>query len=116
MIVRQVAPGVTVGAVVLPDGAPGALRQIRTPLVPGIGLEQVILCPPSRLVQPTAFSGHEPARSSATVPLPAPSKRPRSGARPQCRRQDRGVQTRIAGSVATGVIPEAPQIPEFIHT
>ena len=42
MIVREEAPRVTVVAVVLPNRAPGPLRQVGTPLIPGIRGEKVI--------------------------------------------------------------------------
>jgi hypothetical protein len=34
MIVREIAPGVAILAVILADGAPGALRQERAPTIP----------------------------------------------------------------------------------
>src|SRR5437773_7065726 len=47
-IVRKVIPGVAVGAVILADGAPCALGEIRAPALP-------VRRAPSRLVEATAF-------------------------------------------------------------
>jgi hypothetical protein len=45
LLVRERGPRVAVGAVVLADGAPGALAQVRTP------------APPRGIVAPVAFRG-----------------------------------------------------------
>ena len=49
VLVREEAPGVAVGAVVLAHRSPGALGQVRAPLVPGAGLLQAGLRPPDGL-------------------------------------------------------------------
>ena len=43
VVVREVGPGVAVGAVVLADRAPGALAQVRTPQVPRAGGVEALL-------------------------------------------------------------------------
>jgi hypothetical protein len=57
MIMRKETPGITVVAVVLPYGAPGPLGEIRAPLVPNIGLEQIVLRPSSGLSEPGMLGG-----------------------------------------------------------
>ena len=52
MIMWKETPGITAIAVVLAYGAPGALRQIRAPLVPGVCFEESVLGPPSGLSEP----------------------------------------------------------------
>src|SRR3954447_5667588 len=52
MIMRKEVPGVAVIAVVLAYGAPGPLREVGTPLVPGIGLEQIVLRASRALSEP----------------------------------------------------------------
>src|SRR4029453_9566693 len=49
VVVREVGPGVAVGAVVLPHRAPLALAHVRTPQVPVAGLAQPLLQPPEPL-------------------------------------------------------------------
>src|SRR5262249_13706504 len=51
LLVRQVAPGVAAGAVVLADGAPLPLAEVRPPLLPGPAAEAVLL-------QALLFRGH----------------------------------------------------------
>ena len=46
MVMRQVAPGLTVRAVVLADRAPLALAHVRPPQVPVAGLAETVLEPP----------------------------------------------------------------------
>src|SRR5439155_9064440 len=50
MIVRKVGPGVAVGAVVLADGAPGALGEVRAPALP-------VLRAKARLLETTPLGG-----------------------------------------------------------
>ncbi len=70
MIMRKILPRVTVVAVVLPNRAPGPLRQVRPPLVPGIRLEQVVL----RRARWPRPAGHA-QRSHPEVPRAASSCR-----------------------------------------
>src|SRR5437867_10162095 len=51
MVVREVFPGCTIGAVVLTHCAPGTLTEIRPPALP-------MLLPPGILIQPMAFSSY----------------------------------------------------------
>src|SRR6188472_4182167 len=57
MIMRKETPGITAVAVVLPHGAPGALGEIRAPLVPRIGLRQIVLRASSGFSEPAMLGG-----------------------------------------------------------
>src|SRR3954447_16869642 len=57
MIMREVAPGVAAVAVVLPDRSPCTLGQVGAPLVPRVGLEEVVLRTPGGLGEPTVLGG-----------------------------------------------------------
>jgi len=57
MIMRKEAPGITIVAVVLSYGAPGTFGEIGPPLIPGIGLEEIVLRPSRRLGQPVMLCG-----------------------------------------------------------
>jgi hypothetical protein len=57
MIMRKETPSITAVAVVLPHGAPGPLGEIRAPLVPGIGLRQIVLRASSGLSEPAMLGG-----------------------------------------------------------
>src|SRR4249919_1785379 len=51
VIMWEEGPGIAVGTVVLAYGAPRTLRKVRAPLIPGVGVEQVVLCATGRLGQ-----------------------------------------------------------------
>ena len=57
VVVGERPPGVPVGGVVLPHGAPGALAEVRPPLVPGVRGEHVGLGAAGRLGQPRVLRG-----------------------------------------------------------
>src|SRR4051794_2761417 len=57
MIMREVAPRVAAVAVVLPNRSPGTLGQVGAPLVPRVGLEEVVLRTPGGLGEPTVLGG-----------------------------------------------------------
>src|SRR5215217_8243448 len=57
MIMRKEAPGITVVAVVLAYGAPSPLGEIGPPLIPRIGLQEIVLRPSRRLSQPVMLCG-----------------------------------------------------------
>jgi hypothetical protein len=57
MIMRKETPGITAVAVVLAYRAPGALGEIRPPLIPRIGLRQIVLRASSGLSQPAMLGG-----------------------------------------------------------
>ena len=80
VIMREVAPGVTVVAVVFAHCPPRALGQVRTPLVPGVRVEQVVLGPPCGVRQ-AGVPAVDVDAVSATVP-PVTRARPRH-ARPE---------------------------------
>src|SRR6185295_4636082 len=52
VVVRERLPGVAALRVVLADGAPGALAQVRAPLVPRVGGEEIVLGAAGRLGEP----------------------------------------------------------------
>ena len=55
LVMRERVPRVAVLAVVLTHGAPGPLGRGGTPLVPGVGVEQVVLRPSGRLSEATVL-------------------------------------------------------------
>src|SRR4029450_9636053 len=57
MIMRKEAPGIAIVAVVLAYGAPGALREVWAPLIPRIGLRQIVLRASSGLSEPAMLGG-----------------------------------------------------------
>ena len=59
VIVWEVVPGVTALGVVLADRSPCALAQVRAPLVPGVGVEEIVLGPAGRLGQARMLRGVE---------------------------------------------------------
>src|SRR5690349_976444 len=54
VVVRQVTPGIPIGAVVLPHGAPLPFAEIRPPQVPVTGLPQAQI-QPAEAVDPLSF-------------------------------------------------------------
>ena len=62
VVVGEEAPGVAARRVVLPDGAPGALAQVRPPLVPRARGEQVVLRPTGGLGEPRVLGGRRSLR------------------------------------------------------
>ena len=62
VIMREVAPRVTVVAIVLADRPPRPFGQVGAPLVPGIRLEQVVLRRPGGLRQSRMLRGHPGGR------------------------------------------------------
>src|SRR5215216_1208043 len=57
MIMRKEAPGITIVAVVLAYGAPGTFGEIGPPLIPGIGLQEIVLRPSSGLSESGMLGG-----------------------------------------------------------
>ena len=57
VVVREVVPGVAALRVVLAHGAPGALAQVRAPLVPGVRGEEVVLGAARRLGEARVLGG-----------------------------------------------------------
>src|SRR3954470_436361 len=87
MVMREVAPRVAAVAVVLPDRSPGPLGQVGAPLVPRVGLEEVVLGTPGGLGEPTVLGGspigaiarhRESLRDLVTSSLIGPPGRPPS--------------------------------------
>ena len=57
VVVRERGPGVAALGVVLADGAPGPLAEIRAPLVPRVRREEVVLGAARRLREPAVLGG-----------------------------------------------------------
>ena len=68
VIVRERVPGIAALGVVLADGAPGALAQIRAPLVPRVRREQIVLGAAGRLGEPSVFGRRRRAGSRHVSP------------------------------------------------
>ena len=82
VVVRERAPRVAVVAVVLAHRAPGTLREVRAPLVPGVGVEQVVLGPSGRLRESAVLGclGLAVALHASSSTAVGPRCQPRSGA------------------------------------
>ena len=82
VVVRERAPRVAVVAVVLAHRAPRALGEVRAPLVPGVGVEQVVLGPSRRLREPAVLGrvGLAVALHASSSTEAGPRGQPRSGA------------------------------------
>ena len=57
VVVRERGPGVAALGVVLADGAPGPLAEVRAPLVPRVRREEVVLGAARRLREPAVLGG-----------------------------------------------------------
>ena len=81
VVVRERAPRVAVVAVVLAHRAPRALGEVRAPLVPGVGVEQVVLGPSRRLREPAVLGrvGLAVALHASSSTEAGPRGQPRSG-------------------------------------
>ena len=121
VIVRERVPGVAALGVVLADGAPGALAEVRAPLVPRVRREEVVLGAAGGLGEPGVL-GRRGSLGSACVSPPErrggsrrrgastrarARRRARRGGRRRCARSARRPRRRRAARSVRGARPTA---------
>ena len=103
VVVREVVPGVAALRVVLAHRAPGALAQVRAPLVPGVRVEEVVLGAAGRLGEARVLGGlgfgmriSPPGQACQVEEVPSPTgrarRRGRRAGRRRCARRPRPLE------------------------